>query len=497
MRIHRLSTALFALVSFALLSGCENTGSTGGGTESADGKVPITTASEEAKQEYLKGRALAENIQLQASLAHFDKAISLDANFALAEFARANSSPTANEFFDHLKKAVSLADKASEGERLLILAGEAGANGDTTKQQENLEKLVAGFPNDERAHFTLGTFYFGQQDFTKAIAEYNKAAEINEKFAPVYNLLGYANRQNGDYAKAEEAFKKYIELIPDNPNPYDSYAELLLKTGKFDESIEQYRKAISLDSKFNNPYFGIAGALMYQAKYDEAAAELQKLTDNAQNDGERQTALFGMVTADVDKGDLAKALADLDKLYEITEKRKDPAAMSGNLQTKGVILVEMGRYDDARAAFEQSLKTVEDSELSQEIKDNAKRQHHYNLATVALGKNDIEGAKIEAGEFQKSAEASKNTAQTRQSHELAGIIALAEKDYDKAVTELEQSSLQNPRNLYRLAQAYDGKGDKAKAHEYSQKAAEFYPLPQLNYSFIRTKAKKMAEDTSA
>ena len=51
-------------------------------------------------------------------------------------------------------------------------------------------------------------------------------------------MLGYAYRQEGDYANAEQAFKKYIELIPNDPNPYDSYAELLLKMGKFDESID-------------------------------------------------------------------------------------------------------------------------------------------------------------------------------------------------------------------------------------------------------------------
>ena len=69
-------------------------------------------------------------------------------------------------------------------------------------------------------------------------------------------MLGYAYRQAGDYANAEQAFKKYIELIPSDPNPYDSYAELLLKMGKFNESVEQYRKALSIDSNFVPSHFG-------------------------------------------------------------------------------------------------------------------------------------------------------------------------------------------------------------------------------------------------
>jgi uncharacterized protein (DUF39 family) len=45
---------------------------------------------------------------------------------------------------------------------------------------------------------------------------------------------------------------------------------------------------------------------------------------------------------------------------------------------------------------------------------------------------------------------------------LAGVIALAEKNYDSAIAELEQANLQNPRNLYRLYEACQGKGDSAK-----------------------------------
>ena len=72
------------------------------------------------------------------------------------------------------------------------------------------------------------------------------------------------------------------------------------------------------------------------------------------------------------------------------------------------------------------------------------------------------------------------------------MIALAEKDYDKAVAELGQTGQQNPQNLYRLGLAYQGKGDAAKAKEFCAKAAGFNSLPQLNYAFVRVKARMMA-----
>ncbi len=458
----------------------------------AAGKLPVTTASDEARKEFLQGRDLAERLLIQDSVQHFDKALSLDPNFAAAELGRATSSQTAKEFFDHLKKAVSLADKASEGEKLLILSTEAGANGDTVKQKEYLDKLVALHPNEERAHFNLGGYYFGQQDYAKAIEEYKKATELNPNYSTAFNILGYAYRQQGDYANAEQAFKKYIELIPNDPNPYDSYAELLLKMGKFDESIAQYRKALSIQPNFVNSHFAISANLMYQGKHDEATAELQKMTEKARSDGERRTALFGQVVVDVDAGRMDKALEDIDKEYAIAEKIGDVAAMTGDLQTKGTILLEMGKYAEAKEQFERLLKMTEGSTLSQEIKDNTRLFHHYNLATVALGMKDNAKAKAEAEEFRKGAEASKNPAQVRQSHQLLGMIALAEKDYDKAIAELQQTGQQNPQNFYRLCQAYQGKGDNARAKEFCGKAADFNSLPALNYAFVRTKARKMA-----
>ena len=458
----------------------------------ASGKVPITTKSEEARSEFLQGRELSDKLRVQDSLPHFDKAIALDPDFASAESERANSSPTAKEFFEHLNKAVSLADKASEGEKLLILANQAGANGDVTKQKDYLDKLVAAYPNDERAHFNLGNYYFGQQELDLAIEQYKQTKELAPDFSGTYNILGYAYRQQADYANAEQAFKKYVELIPGDPNPYDSYAELLLKMGKFDDSIAQYKKALSIDSNFFASHFGIAAALMYLGKPDEAVAELQKMAAQSRSDGELRTAFFGMAVVAADSGKLDQAVQEMDKEYAVAAKKNDVAAMAADLQAKGNILAQMPNYDQAQQQFDRSLQMIEASSLSEKMKDNAKLLHHFNMAAIAIGKKDYAAARTHAEQFRQGAEASKNPVQIKQAHELAGRIALAEKSYDHAIAELQQANQQDPQNIYRLYQAYAGKGDSTKAQEYCTKAAGFNSLPQLNYAFVRVKAQKVA-----
>ena len=492
----RFASIAALVLSAAIWTACNKTSSNV--SAAADGgKIPVTTKSEDARNEFMQGRALSDKLLGQDSLQHFDKAIALDPEFASAELARANNSPTTKQFFEHLNKAVSLADKGSEGEKILIFANQAGANGDVIKQKEYLEKLVAAYPNDERAQFMLANYYFGQQDYLQAVEHYKKATELAPNFSPAYNVLGYAYRQQGDYANAEQAFKKYVELIPNDPNPYDSYAELLLKMGRFDDSMTQYRKALAVDPHFAASHFGIAGDLMYAGKSEEAQAELQKMADQARNDGELRTALFGMAVVAADSGKLDRALQAMDKEYAVAEKKNDVAAMAADLQAKGNILAEMLKYDAAGEQFERSLQLIQSSSLSQELKDNATHLHHFNLAGLAIGKKDYAAAKSHAEEFRKGAEATKNELQVKQGHELAGRIALAENDYATAIAELQQANEQNPRNLYRLAQAYQGKGDSAKAREYYVQAARFNSLPQLNYAFIRLKAQKMAAATKA
>jgi tetratricopeptide (TPR) repeat protein len=458
-------------------------------TSHAAGKVAITTTSEAARADFVKGRHLAENLRLEDSRQYFRSAIAKDPDFAMAHLSLANSAPTGTEFFEHLGHAVKLADKVSPGERLTIMGAEAGANGDPAGQLELYQKLVADYPKDERARFLLGNAYFGRQEYEKAIAEYRRATEIASDFAPAYNLVGYANRTMGRYDEAEKAFKKYIQLIPDDPNPYDSYAELLMKMGRFDESIAQYRKALEVNPQFSPSYTGIATNLLFQGKYDASRAEAKKLYDAARNDGDKRAAMFATTITYLDEGRTDLALAELDKQYALGKGTNDAAGMAGDATSMGNILLATGKPAEALKRYEQAVQVVESSDLSPEVKENAKQLHHYNAARVAIATGDLAKARSENQTFMRAAEAKKNPFQIRLGHEVAAMIALAEKSWDSALTHLDQANLQDPYNLYRQGLAYEGKGDQAKAREKFASAVGFNQLPTINSALVRMKAR--------
>lgn len=464
---------------------------TSAGTVEVGRKVPVTTTSGDAKALYARGRALSEQLRLQDGRQLFEQAAAKDPTFALAHYELAQSAPTTKEFFQHTKEAVALSNKASEGERLMILALQAGANAEPAKALSYSEQLAAKYPQDERAHLLLGNAYFARQQYDKAIAELKRAIEINPNYSPAYNSLGYAYRPQGNYAEAEKAFKKYIELVPKDPNPYDSYAELLMKTGRFDESIAQYRKALAIDPHFGSSRVGIAADLMFAGKHDQATAEAQKLYDAARDDGDRRNALLSQTLTAVDAGKTATALGKMDEQYALGAKIGDTLAMAGDAVSAGDILLDAGRVDEARKRYEQARDLVAASSQSAQVKEDAQLASRYNMARVALAKNDSATAKAEAAKYQSGAEARHNDNRVRQAHRLAGMIALRERKYDAAIGELGQANQQDPAVLYETAMAYQGKGDAVKAKELARQAANANTLPTLDYALVRTKAKQM------
>ena len=169
--------------------------------------------------------------------------------------------------------------------------------------------------------------------------------------------------------------------------------------------------------------------------------------------------------------------------------------MAADLQAKGNIALAAQQYAVAKQHFDRSFQMVQSSSQSRRSRPMSARVHHFNLAAIAIEKRDWPPPKSEAEEFRKAAEASNNAIQLKLVHELAGRSALAHKDYDQAIAELEQANQQDPRNLYRQGLVYQAKGDAAKAREFFSQAAEFNSLPALPYAFIRSKAQKLAAAT--
>jgi len=456
-------------------------------------KIPITTSSEVARELFLTGRDLNEKLRGTDAHEYFVQAIELDPNFAWAHLLAGFTGSTAQEFWDNLEAAVAAVGELSDGERLLILAAEAGAKGRPEEQVGFLTELVGAYPGDERAHNNLGAVYFGRQEYEQAIEHYQHAIDIDADFSPPYNQKGYSHRFLGDYEAAEASFQKYAELIPDDPNPYDSYAELLMKMGRFEESIEKYREALAQDGNFVASHIGIANNQMFMGQTAEARATLEELSAVARNSGEKRAALLWSARSYLHEGDHEQALAQCDERYGLAEAENDYATMAGDLNLRGDILLEAGRLDEAAESYAASRAMVDQAALADDVKENAKRNILFDEARVALASGDIEGATATAATYSELVGAKQIPFEVRQTHALMGMIALAEGSHADAAAHLAHANQQDPRILFLQAQAHHGQGNADEARSYCEQAANFNGLSGT-YAYVRTAAQEMLHE---
>jgi tetratricopeptide (TPR) repeat protein len=200
-----------------------------------------------------------------------------------------------------------------------------------------------------------------------------------------------------------------------------------------------------------------------------------------------------MAASCVHEGDCEHALDPVRKRAKIAEAGGDRASFSADQILMGDVLLHAGQAEEALSHYQHAVEIMETADVPAEVKENARRNHYYRRARVALALGDIQAAREMAGSFGERISARQDPAELRDHHELLGRIALHEGDFDLALNELAQSDQQDPVVLYLTAQAWKGAGNEGKSRELLALAANFNAL-DFNYAFVRAKARANLEE---
>jgi serine/threonine protein kinase/tetratricopeptide (TPR) repeat protein len=210
--------------------------------------VPLqeaTTSSLEALKAYSLGVKARNEKGPAAALPHYQRAIQLDPNFAVAYRAVGNAYLSMGELertSEYLTKAFELREHASEWEKLSITAG----------------------------YFTSVT---GEQD--KAVQACQEFIESYPMRGASYDSLGIAYADLAQYEKAVEAYRQSIRLDPDGITPYAGLANSLLALQQFNEARQTIQQAHA--RKRDDPvlHFGLY-ALAFLGSESSTMEEQQK-----------------------------------------------------------------------------------------------------------------------------------------------------------------------------------------------------------------------------
>ncbi|MGQ9837221.1 MAG: tetratricopeptide repeat protein [Cyanobacteriota bacterium] len=111
----------------------------------------------------------------------------------------------------------------------------------------------------ERAR-CLAELYQDSEQFESAIALYQQLLSQDPQQATLYNLLGLALAQQGNWEKAITAFRQALSLEPSLAEAHLNLGTALLEQEKTREAIEAYQAALALQPDYPRAYFNLATA---------------------------------------------------------------------------------------------------------------------------------------------------------------------------------------------------------------------------------------------
>jgi tetratricopeptide (TPR) repeat protein len=451
-------------------------------------EVPNTTSSKEALNLFIEGRDKYENAETDSAAKFFNEAIQKDPDFAMAYLYLSWCGGGYNAYRQNLDKAASLVDKVSPGEKLFILYEKAQGDADGPKQKEYMEQIMNSYPNDKRMQFHAGNEYYTyQNDFSTALVHFKKATELDDKYAPAYNRIGQSQSLLGNYKEAEEAFMKYIKLIPNNADPYNSYAELLIKMGKYDESIAQYKKALQRNPAFLSSLSGIGNNFILKGDYESARKYYQECFDKASSSDWKFGALYYKATSFVYEGKIDKAITTYDEYRALGEKENLVPNTIDPYFIQGWILVETGNPTEGMKYYEKANDLIEKSKLPEADKESyivsSMIWHIYYLSA----NGELDKATNEGEKGKLKVESRKNPGEEIFLDCMLGYLEIKKGNYDKAIQYFSNGWKENSWIWYYTAVAYQKKGDQTNATKLFEKISK-WNVNGLDLALVRKRA---------
>jgi tetratricopeptide (TPR) repeat protein len=92
-------------------------------------------------------------------------------------------------------------------------------------------------------HYYTGIDFFGEGKLDEAIGEYNRALELDPKFADALHGLAQAYHAKEDFDRTIEAARKILELEPEDILAWTSISRAYQRKGMVPEAEEAGNKA--------------------------------------------------------------------------------------------------------------------------------------------------------------------------------------------------------------------------------------------------------------
>jgi tetratricopeptide (TPR) repeat protein len=283
----------------------------------------------------------------------------------------------------------------------------------------------------------LGKFAEAEKDMDAVIAR--------RPTSDSYSNRGAMRSRGGRYAEAMEDYRQALKISPENAAVHFNLAILCARQGKHADAVESYRRAIELGRVQADGHVGLAKALIKLRRFAEAEEASTKAIDLAPDSG---GSYADRAQSRAEQGKAGEALDDYLKALERMPDDNGILRDVGLIQLKagrypqalpylqrardlgkadagsllGECLLQLGRLEDADAAFTQAVKDLPKDSMVLFGRSRVRQQQARRAEAIA----DLDAAIALAPTFAEA-------------FGLRGVLKLEEKRRTEAAADLKRA----------------------------------------------------------
>ncbi len=423
--------------------------------------LPVTTSSQAARQYFENGMLNYENLRLEDALKDWRGSAKLDPKFVLAHaWIFFTTTDPAEENSERARAKASMS-RATPDEQLMVRWMVGVRENNYMGGIAAMNDLLAQYPRDKRLAYLTGRWVMAQRQYEGSQRLMLRALDVDPDYAAALNELGYTFARMGEYDKALPVMEKYASVLPSEPNPQDSYAEIMRMAGYYQGALLHFREALKITPDFVQSQVGIADTYSLTGDQETARVEYAKAIQMGKTAGTKLDYMLRSAVTYVREKKFAKA----DEAFSEAAKK---AHQDGLPIWEARANRMMAMYEPDAAT---SLKHLEDAEavlrargnMAQSSLDEEKARILRVRVERASAASNESLASAALADLQKLAASDKNAAVQRSYHAANGALLVLQQKYSDAIPHLEEDSY-DPFSLKLLALAYSKTGilDEAK-----------------------------------
>lgn len=405
--------------------------------EASGQPMRLTTSSDHAREMFGQAILQSGNYRLDECLKSLRNATGEDPNFASGWALLAFYATDSHEAAEALGRAQNLAGKVTPSEMLLVQWVRALKKNDQLAAISSLNDLVKAESRDKYVLYLAGRWFVDQRDAQRAIPLFEKVLAFDPQFTPVLNRLGYSYAAMGDMKRAESLMQRYVAAMPGDPNPEDSYGDILFKAGRYEQAKIHFEAALKKDPGFgpSQHELGDVYALLgNQQGAREAYEKSARIAANPRRNLEYRSSIGLSYVREKMYG-----FADREYAALATEAR---ARKYTDLEAGFHIAMAMYQMDDAAALRQLDAAEAvvrDDAELAVVTRDElmATVRRWRGIRSIHSGNPAM--AEVCLQVMQQRFERTDNEFVGEQMHALRGALLLERKNFREAIAELEQA----------------------------------------------------------